>query len=73
MADGVVAVTRIHGIAGRRVHRAGVADHQPSPAFQAYQRALFGLLARPSDMRVNRAPRTVVPEPSGPGDPRGAG
>jgi hypothetical protein len=48
------------------------ADHQRSPAFQAYQRALFGLLARPSDTRVNRAPRTVVPEPSGPGDPRGA-
>ena len=49
------------------------ADHQRSPAFRDYQRGLFGLLARPSEMRVHRAPRTTVPEPSGPGDPRGAG
>ena len=114
MADHVVAVTRIHGIAGRRselrelmrateesvalepgcreyrfaaaledpdeyVHvqewdsEQAFAGHQRSPAFRAYQQALFGLLARPSEMRIHRAPRTVVPEPSGPGDPRGAG
>jgi quinol monooxygenase YgiN len=114
MSDAVLAVTRIHGIAGRRTelrelmrateeHVAaepgcreyrfaatlgdpdeyvhvqewasdeGFAAHQRSPAFQAYQRGLFGLLARPSDMRVHRALRTVTPEPSGPGDPRSAG
>jgi hypothetical protein len=54
MADHVVAVTHIHGIAGRRDE-------------------LRDLLARPSDMRVHRDPRTIVPEPSGPGDPRCAG
>jgi quinol monooxygenase YgiN len=114
MADAVLAVTRIHGIAGRRtelrelmrateervaaepgcrVYRfaatlddadeylhvqewdsdAAFADHQRSPAFQAYQRGLFGLLARPSDMQLHRGIQTVIPEPSGPGDPRGAG
>jgi quinol monooxygenase YgiN len=114
MADHVVAVTQIHGIAGRRdelrdlmratevrvasepgcrTYRFAVtlehpdeylhvqewesesawSDHQRSPAFRAYQDALFGLLARPSDMRVHWEPRTIVPEPSGPGDPRGAG
>ena len=114
MSDHVVAVTEIHGLAGRRdelrelmraterrvsqepgcrTYRFAAtlehpdeylhvqewdseetfAGHQRSPAFRDYQRALFGLLARPSDMRIHRAPRTVVPEPSGPGDPRGAG
>jgi quinol monooxygenase YgiN len=114
MADHVVAVTRIHGIAGRRnelrelmrateegvaseqgcreyrfaatlddpdeyVHvqewesEQAWADHQSSSAFREYQRALFGLLARPSDMRIHRGPPPVVPEPSGPGDPRAAG
>jgi quinol monooxygenase YgiN len=114
MSDHVVAVTQIHGLAGRRdelreLMRAteervarepgcrqyrfaatlehpdeylhvqewesdeAFAVHQRSPAFGDYQRALFGLLARPSEMRIHRAPRTVVPEPSGPGDPRGAG
>ena len=113
MADSVVAVTLIHGIAGRRqelrehmrrteervageagcrVYRfaAGLDDpdeyvhvqewasesafaaHQRSAAFRAYQQGLFDLLARPSEMRVHRAPRTIVPEPSGPGDPRTA-
>ena len=113
MAGSVVAITRIHGIAGRRDElralmrrtEAGVAqepgcvtyrfaatlddpdeyvhvqewdsdgafaDHQRSPAFRDYQHDLFDLLARPSDMRVHRAPTTVVPEPSGPGDPRAA-
>lgn len=114
-ADGisVLAVTLIHGIAGRRselrelmrateervsaepgcrryqfaatladpdeyVHvqewasDAAFAEHQRSPAFRAYQQALFGLLARPSDMRVHRTLETVAPEPSGPADPRSA-
>jgi quinol monooxygenase YgiN len=111
--DRVVAITRIHGVAGRRgdlrelmratekrvaaepgcrlyrfaatlddpdeyVHvqewasDRAFADHQRSPAFQDYQRALFDLLARPSEMRVHRPLRTVTPEPSGPGDPRAA-
>ena len=111
MAEHVVAVTQIHGIAGRRddlrrlmrateqrtstepgcmtyrfaatlehpdeyVHvqewssEEAFRAHQRSPAFQAYQRGLFDLLARPSEMRVHRAPRTTVPEPSGPPDPR---
>jgi len=109
----VVAVTHIHGIAGRRqelrdlmqrteprvaeepgclVYRFAVtlgdpdeyvhvqewasdeafAAHQRSPAFRDYQQGLFDLLARPSDMRVHRAPRTTIPEPSGPPDPRTA-
>jgi quinol monooxygenase YgiN len=112
MADHVVAITEIHGVAGRRdelraLMRAteervvtepgclayrfaatvehpdeylhvqewtsedAFAAHQRSPAFQAYQRDLFELLARPSDMRVHRAPRTIVPQPSAPPDPRG--
>jgi quinol monooxygenase YgiN len=114
MSDHVVAVTQIHGLAGRReelrelmretedrvsgeagcrIYRfastlehpdeylhvqewtteQAFADHQRSPAFQAYQRGLYDLLSRPSDMRVHQAPSTIVPEPSGPGDPRGAG
>ena len=114
MSDHVVAVTQIHGLAGRReelrelmrdtedrvigepgcriyrfaatlehpdeylhvqewVSAKAFADHQRSPSFQAYQRDLYGLLSRPSDMRVHQAPNTIVPEPSGPGDPRGAG
>ena len=114
MADHVVAVTLIHGIAGRRnelrelmrateedvasepgcreyrfaatledpdeyVHvqewasEQAWADHQSSPAFREYQSALFGLLARPSHMRIHRGPPPVVPEPSGPVDPRAAG
>jgi quinol monooxygenase YgiN len=113
VSDHVVAVTQIHGLAGRReelreLMRAteeqasaepgcrlyrfaatledadeylhvqewsseqAYADHQRSPAFQAYQRELFGLLSRPSDVRVHRRPQTIVPEPSGPGDPRAA-
>ena len=112
MADRVVAITRIHGIAGRRdelrelmlatearvaaepdcrlyrfaatlddpdeyVHvqewagdRAFEA-HQSSAAFRDYQRALFGLLARPSDMTVHRG-ESVRPQPSAPPDPRSA-
>ncbi len=113
MADRVLAVTRIHGIAGRHEDLRGLmrdtevraaaepgcrmyrfaatledpdeylhvqewaseqtfAAHQRSPAFQDYQRALFGLLARPSEMEVHRGLRTVIPEPSGPPDARSA-
>jgi len=111
MATSVVAVTHIHGIAGRRadlralmrgteervaaepgcrmyrfavtlddadeyVHVQEWADedafgaHQRSPAFRDYQRALFDLLSRPSDMEIHRGPQPVRPEPSGPPDPR---
>ena len=111
MAGRVIAITRIHGIAGRRgdlralmrdteervaaepgcrtygfavtlddadeyVHVQEWADeetfdaHQRSPAFRDYQRALFGLLSRPSDMEIHRGPQPVHPEPSGPPDPR---
>jgi quinol monooxygenase YgiN len=38
--------------------------HQRSPAFRDYQRGLFELLARPSDMTVHRAGETLRPEPS---------
>ena len=48
------------------------ATHQRSPAFRDYQRGLFELLARPSDMQVHRALKTVVPVPSAPPDPRSA-
>jgi quinol monooxygenase YgiN len=111
MADRVLAITRIHGIAGRRadlralmrdteervaaepgcrmyrfavtlddadeyVHVQEWADedafdaHQRSPAFRDYQRGLFDLLSRPSDMEIHRGPQPVHPEPSGPPDPR---
>ena len=113
MADRVLAITRIHGIAGRRpdlralmrateeavvlepgcrmyrfaatlddpdeyVHVQEWEDerafraHQTSPAFRDYQRSLFDLLARPSDMEIHRTPQGVHPEPSGPPDPRSA-
>jgi quinol monooxygenase YgiN len=111
--DRVVAITRIHGVAGRRgdlrelmrateervaaepgcrlyrfaatlddpdeyVHvqewasEEAFAAHQRSPAFQDYQRGLFDLLGRPSEMTVHRAPRTTAPQPSAPPDPRSA-
>jgi quinol monooxygenase YgiN len=111
MAERVIAITRIHGIAGRRgdlralmrdteervaaepgcrTYRFAVtlgdADeyvhvqewagehawdaHQRSPAFRDYQRGLFDLLSRPSDMEVHRGPAPVHPEPSGLPDPR---
>jgi quinol monooxygenase YgiN len=112
MADRVVAITRIHGIAGRRnelrelmratearvaaepdcrlyrfaatlddpdeyVHvQEWASDHgfaadQNSPPFRDHQSAVFGLLARPSDMTVHRG-QTVMPQPSGRVDPRSA-
>ena len=51
---------------------AAFAAHQRSAAFQAYQRGLFDLLARPSEMAVHRAAHTTVPAPSAPPDPRSA-
>jgi quinol monooxygenase YgiN len=113
MSGRVVAITLVHGIAGRRddlralmaeteartadepgcrlyrfaatledqdeyVHVQEWADeaawvaHQRSPAFRDYQRGLFDLLARPSDMTVHRAAETTVPQPSAPPDPRAA-
>jgi quinol monooxygenase YgiN len=105
MPGHVVAVTRIHGVAGRRDElRALMRDtearvaaepgcrayrfaatledpdeylnvqeweddaaflaHQSSAAFREYQRGLFELLARPSEMEVHRAVETTRPEPS---------
>jgi quinol monooxygenase YgiN len=105
MSDRVLAITRIHGVAGRRedlralmretearvaaepgcrAYRfaatledpdeylnvqeweddAAFLTHQSSPAFRDYQRGLFDLLARPSDMEVHRATETTRPEPS---------
>jgi quinol monooxygenase YgiN len=114
LAEHVLAITHIHGIAGRRealrelmrTTQARVAEepgcrlysftaalddpdeylhvqewadeaafeaHQRSAAFQAYQRDLFELLARPSEMRIHHGGHTIAPVPSGPPDPRGAG
>ena len=113
MPDRVLAITRIHGIAGRRdelralmrATEAAVAEepgcmtyrfaatlddpdeyvhvqewagedgwraHQRSPAFREYQRSLFDLLARPSDMEIHRGAETTRPEPSAQLDPRAA-
>jgi quinol monooxygenase YgiN len=114
VTDHLLAITRIHGIAGRRealrelmrTTQARVAGepgcrlysftaalddadeylhvqewtdqrsfeaHQRSGAFRDYQRDLFELLARPSEMRIHRGAATIVPTPSGPPDPRSAG
>ena len=111
MPDRILAITRIHGLAGPRdtlrelmratearvaaepgcrlyrfattlddpdeyLHvqewagEAEFAAHQRSPAFQEYQRAVFDLLARPSEMQIHRTPHTFIPEPSGPPDSR---
>jgi quinol monooxygenase YgiN len=111
VAERVLAITRIYGIAGRRsdlralmratedavalepgcrmyrfaatlagpdeyLHVQEWADeaafraHQTSPAFREYQRSLFDLLARPSDMEVHRGPVGARPEPSAVPDPR---
>ena len=113
MSGRVVAITHIHGIAGRRsdlralmadteartaaepgcrlyrfaatlddadeyVHVQEWADeqswvaHQRWPAFRDYQRGLFDLLARPSEMTVHRPAEMTVPQPSPPPDPRSA-
>jgi quinol monooxygenase YgiN len=44
--------------------------HQTSPGFRAYQRDIFDMLARPSDMRIIRGGSAIIPEPSGLPDPR---
>jgi quinol monooxygenase YgiN len=105
MSASVLAITRIHGVAGRRADlrelmrdtearvatepgcrayrftatledpdeyvnvqewddEAAFRAHQRSPAFRDYQRGLFGLLARPSEMDLHRVGETVRPEPS---------
>jgi len=107
----VLAITHIHGLAGRRdelralmreTEQATAAEdgcrvyrftvtlddpdeyvhvqewaseetwkaHQRSPAFNDYQRSLFDLLARPSEMAIHRGAQTTRPAPSGPPDPR---
>ena len=113
MPEPVLAITHIHGIAGRRQPSRGGAlmrdteqataaedgcrvyrftatlddpdeyvhvqewaseetwkAHQRSPAFNDYQRSLFDLLARPSEMAIHRGAQTTRPAPSGPPDPR---
>jgi quinol monooxygenase YgiN len=111
MAERVLAVTQIHGLAGRRdelrelmrateratrtepgcrayrftaalddvdeyLHvqewedEAAFVAHQSSAAFAGYQRDLFDLLARPSEMAIHRVSDTTIPRPSGPPDPR---
>ena len=113
VADRLVAVTRIYGLAGRReelralmreteqrtgaepgcrLYRfsatlddadaylhlqewnsaADFAAHQDSSAFSDYQRTLFDLLARPSEMAIHRVAETTVPQPSALIDPRAA-
>jgi quinol monooxygenase YgiN len=105
MPGRVLAITRIHGVAGRRADlrvlmretearvaaepgcrayrfaatldepdeylnlqewedEAAFLAHQSSPAFRDYQRGLFDLLARPSEMEVHRVGETTRPEPS---------
>jgi quinol monooxygenase YgiN len=113
MAERLLAVTHIHGLAGRRDElrelmrtteaatraepgcrlysftaalgdadeyvnlqewedEAAFAAHQSSDAFRDYQRGLFDLLARPSEMAVHRIAGTSIPQPSAPLDPRSA-
>ena len=46
--------------------------HYASTEFENFQRALNGLLARPSEMTVHTVRETAKPVPSGPMDPRDA-
>jgi len=52
--------------------RAAVDAHYASPGFAEFQRALDGLLARPSEMTMYDVSSEVRPVPSGPMDPRDA-
>jgi quinol monooxygenase YgiN len=46
--------------------------HYASSGFQAFQRSLQGLLARPSEMKIYAVAETARPVASGPMDPRDA-
>ncbi|WP_205695972.1 putative quinol monooxygenase [Conexibacter sp. SYSU D00693] len=52
--------------------QASLDAHYASPAFAAFQRALHGLLARPSELAIHTVSATVRPQPSGLLDPRDA-
>ena len=52
--------------------RAALAAHYRGPAHTAYQRGLFGLLARPSDLAIHEVASTERPVGGGPMDPRDA-
>jgi quinol monooxygenase YgiN len=52
--------------------RAALSAHYDGAAHQAYQRAVFGLLARPSDLAIHEVAATERPVARGPMDPRDA-
>lgn len=52
--------------------QAAMDSHYASPGFAGFQRALNGLLARPSQMTVHAVSRSLRPVASGPMDPRDA-
>jgi quinol monooxygenase YgiN len=52
--------------------RAALSAHYDGPAHEAYQQAVFGLLARPSDLAIHEVASTERPVASGPMDPRDA-
>jgi quinol monooxygenase YgiN len=51
---------------------AALAAHYRGPAQAAYQRGVFGLLARPSDLVIRQVASTERPVDPGPMDPREA-
>jgi quinol monooxygenase YgiN len=52
--------------------RAALAAYYRSSAHEAYQQAVFGLLARPSDLAIHEVASTERPVANGPMDPRDA-
>jgi|SRR5689334_5534816 quinol monooxygenase YgiN len=51
---------------------AALEAHYRGPAHQAYQREVFGLLARPSELVIHQVSSTERPVDPGPMDPRRA-
>jgi quinol monooxygenase YgiN len=52
--------------------RAALSAHYDGRAHQAYEQALFGLLARPSDLAIHEVASTERPVAGAPMDPRDA-
>jgi quinol monooxygenase YgiN len=52
--------------------RAALAAYYGGAAHEAYEQALFGLLARPSDLAIHEVASTERPVPNAPMDPRDA-
>jgi quinol monooxygenase YgiN len=52
--------------------RAALAAHYRGATHEAYEQALFGLLARPSDLAIHEVASTERPVPNAPMDPRDA-